>query len=78
MDEIRGLYETNVFGLFRVTQAVIPKMKAKKSGHIINVSSIAGLLGKFMVIHRVFHQNVAILQTLLHRLSRESEKNVSL
>lgn len=45
MDEIRGLYETNVFGLFRVTQAVIPKMKAKKSGHIINVSSIAGLIG---------------------------------
>ena len=48
MSEIRGLFETNVFGLFRLTQAVIPKMKAKKSGHIINVSSVAGFLGKFM------------------------------
>ncbi len=46
MDQIKTVYETNVFGLIRTTQAVIPGMKDKKSGHIINVSSIAGLGGK--------------------------------
>ena len=47
MKQIRSIYETNVFGLIRLTQAVIPGMKAKRSGHIINVSSIGGLYGKF-------------------------------
>ena len=46
MDQIKKVYETNVFGLIRMTQAVIPGMKAKKSGHIINVASILGLGGK--------------------------------
>ncbi|XP_072040075.1 retinol dehydrogenase 8-like [Amphiura filiformis] len=45
MDQIRAVYETNVFGLIRLTQAVIPGMKSRRSGHIINVSSAAGLVG---------------------------------
>ena len=47
MEQIRTVYETNVFGLIRLTQAVIPGMKAKRSGHIINVSSMSGLFGEF-------------------------------
>ncbi len=47
LDQIKTVYETNVFGLIRLTQAVVPGMKAKKSGHIINVSSVGGLMGKF-------------------------------
>src|SRR5918994_3045406 len=45
MEEIKNLYETNVFGLIRVTQIVLPIMRKQQSGIIVNVSSGAGLFG---------------------------------
>jgi len=42
-DKIRAQFETNFFGLVNVIQSVLPKMRAQKSGHIINFSSIGGL-----------------------------------
>ncbi|XP_072034783.1 retinol dehydrogenase 8-like [Amphiura filiformis] len=44
-EELKEVFDTNVFGLIRLTQAVIPGMKAKKSGRIINISSMAGVAG---------------------------------
>ena len=41
-DEVRKLYETNVFGLLNVTRAVLPSMRARRSGHVLNLSSLGG------------------------------------
>ena len=43
-DEIRAMFETNVFGLIAATQAVLPGMRARRHGHIVNISSIGGIV----------------------------------
>jgi NAD(P)-dependent dehydrogenase (short-subunit alcohol dehydrogenase family) len=40
--DVRRMYDTNVFGLLNVTRAVLPAMRAQRSGHVINMSSIGG------------------------------------
>jgi NAD(P)-dependent dehydrogenase (short-subunit alcohol dehydrogenase family) len=42
MDKLRHQFETNVFGLVRLTQLVLPGMRRAKSGRIINVGSVGG------------------------------------
>jgi len=42
IDEARRQFEVNVFGLARLTQLVLPTMRAQKSGLIVNISSIGG------------------------------------
>ncbi|MFF0629457.1 oxidoreductase [Streptomyces sp. NPDC004296] len=42
-DEVRALFDTNVFGLIDVTRAVLPGMRARRAGRIVNVSSLGGL-----------------------------------
>jgi NAD(P)-dependent dehydrogenase (short-subunit alcohol dehydrogenase family) len=41
-DEVRKVYETNVFGLLNVTRAVLPVLRRQRAGHVINLSSVGG------------------------------------
>jgi NAD(P)-dependent dehydrogenase (short-subunit alcohol dehydrogenase family) len=43
--EIRAQFEANVFGLFALTREVLPGMRARRRGHVINITSVAGLVG---------------------------------
>jgi NAD(P)-dependent dehydrogenase (short-subunit alcohol dehydrogenase family) len=42
-EEVRTQFETNFFGVVRMINAVLPFMRQRKRGHIINVSSLSGL-----------------------------------
>jgi NAD(P)-dependent dehydrogenase (short-subunit alcohol dehydrogenase family) len=44
LDDIRAIYETNVFGVIAVTQAMLPLLRKSKSARIVNVSSGVGSL----------------------------------
>jgi NAD(P)-dependent dehydrogenase (short-subunit alcohol dehydrogenase family) len=43
--DAQAQYDTNVFGLMHVTRAVLPAMRAQRSGRIFNVSSVGGIVG---------------------------------
>ena len=44
-DAIRAQFDANVFGLFAMTRAVLPGMRERRAGHVINISSVAGFIG---------------------------------
>lgn len=43
--EIRAQFDANVFGLFAMTRAVLPGMRSRRRGHVVNITSVAGLIG---------------------------------
>jgi NAD(P)-dependent dehydrogenase (short-subunit alcohol dehydrogenase family) len=44
VEDLRSQFETNLFGVLRVTQAVLPQMRKRKKGRILMMSSVAGLV----------------------------------
>jgi len=42
LDRVRTMFETNVFGLARLTQLVLPAMRRSRSGRIVNIGSMGG------------------------------------
>jgi NAD(P)-dependent dehydrogenase (short-subunit alcohol dehydrogenase family) len=49
LQEIRQLYDVNVFGIMEVTQAVLPYMRARRSGRIVITASAAGRMGEMSI-----------------------------
>lgn len=68
-DKIRAQFETNVFGLINVIQAVLPGMREKRHGHIVNFSSIGGLVA-FMATG-YYHATKFAVEGLSESLSKE-------
>ena len=45
VDQMRAMFETNVFGLVDLTNRIVPQMKAQQQGDIINIASTSGMKG---------------------------------
>lgn len=68
-DKIRAQFETNFFGLVNVVQAVLPGMREKRQGHIINFSSIGGL--RAFTSTGYYHATKFAVEGLSESLSQE-------
>jgi NAD(P)-dependent dehydrogenase (short-subunit alcohol dehydrogenase family) len=68
-EKIRAQFETNVFGLVNVIQAVLPGMRKQKTGTIINFSSIGGLVG--FTATGFYHATKFAVEGLSESLSKE-------
>lgn len=68
--EAQALFDTNVFGILRLTQAVLPHMRQQRSGRIINVSSVLGFLpAPYMGLYSASkHAVEGMSETLDHEL----------
>lgn len=68
--EAQTLFDTNLFGLLRTIQAVLPHMRAQRSGRIINVSSVLGFLpAPYMALYSASkHAVEGLSETLDHEV----------
>ena len=69
--QIKRQFDTNVFGLMRVTRAVMPRMRERKAGTIINVSSMGGRLT--FPFYSVYHGTKWAVDGFSESLAYEAE-----
>lgn len=69
MDTVRSLFETNTFGTIAVTQAVLPQMRARRSGVIVNVTSSVTL--KPLPLVGAYRASKAAVNALTESLAAE-------
>ena len=72
MEQIRANFETNFFGPIGVMQAVLPVMRAQKSGLIINITSIAGYMG--LPYRSVYSASKGALELITEALRMETRQ----
>ncbi|MFA5927859.1 MAG: SDR family oxidoreductase [Candidatus Margulisiibacteriota bacterium] len=74
--EVQDMFQTNVFGLIAVTQAVLPIMKQQHGGHIVNISSaaVAGVLPMMGFYSATKWAVEAISEALYYELAKEQIK----
>lgn len=70
LDEVRAMYETNVFGALRMLQAVLPGMRERSGGTIVNVSSLAGLFAS-MPLNGLYASTKFALEAITETLRYE-------
>ncbi|MBR8257630.1 oxidoreductase [Burkholderia ambifaria] len=70
VDEASALFDTNVFGILRTIQAVLPHMRAQRGGRIVNVSSVLGFLpAPYMSVYSASkHAVEGLSETLDHEV----------
>ncbi|PYK59538.1 MAG: short-chain dehydrogenase/reductase, partial [Verrucomicrobia bacterium] len=72
VDEARQQFETNLFGVLRVTNAILPKMRQQGFGRIVNISSVLGFLpASYMGVYAASkHAVEGYTETLDHEIRR--------
>lgn len=70
-EEIKNNFETNLFGPIEVMKAVLPQMRAQKSGLIINITSIAGYMG--LPYRSVYSASKGALELITEALRMETK-----
>lgn len=71
LDEIKNNFDTNLFGPIELMKAVLPHMRAQKSGLIINVTSIAGYMG--LPFRSVYSASKGALELITESLRMETK-----